>query len=308
MPLDKSSLVLLDYTARVKDTNEIFETTREDEAKKTDHYDPTRKYEPRLVSVGESWVLKGLDEALSKANVGDKMNVEVAPDKGFGDRDPGKVRMIPQRKLGDKADEVSVGDVIEVDDRTGIVRYVGSGRIQVDFNHRFAGRTLLYDVNVLKKLDNDEEKVKALVGMIESAVANAYGLDDRLEESVRRLLAASLAPEGRDRFVLPATSVESKSALGVVRAGAVLGSEDSELRIWVTGGADEGELHRLPERMPGWLAIEGAVFDVVGSDVESARYLFHRASHLTDPELFGVNERPARNRSTARSRKRSIRT
>jgi peptidylprolyl isomerase len=171
MPLDKSSLVLVDYTARVKDTNEIFETTREDEAKKTDHYDPTRKYEPRLVSVGESWVLKGLDEALSKANVGDKMNVEVAPDKGFGDRDPGKVRMIPQRKLGDKADEVSVGDVIEVDDRTGIVRYVGSGRIQVDFNHRFAGRTLLYDVNVLKKLDSDEDKVRALA-------KRRMGLDD----------------------------------------------------------------------------------------------------------------------------------
>ena len=171
MPLDKSSLVLVDYTARVKDTNEIFETTREEEAKKTDHFDPTRKYEPRLVSVGESWVLKGLDEALANANVGDKLNVEVTPDKGFGERDPNKVRMIPQRKLGDKADEVSAGDVIEVDDRTGIVRYVGSGRIQVDFNHRFAGRTLLYDVNVLKKLETDEEKVRALA-------KRRMGLDD----------------------------------------------------------------------------------------------------------------------------------
>jgi peptidylprolyl isomerase len=95
--------------------------------------------------------------------VGDKLNVEVKPDKGFGERDPNKVRMIPQRKLGDKADEVGVGDVIEVDDRTGIVRYVGSGRIQVDFNHRFAGRTLMYDVNVMKKLESDNEKVSALV-------------------------------------------------------------------------------------------------------------------------------------------------
>jgi FKBP-type peptidyl-prolyl cis-trans isomerase SlyD len=163
MPLEKSSLILVDYTAKVKDTNEVFETTREEEAKKSDHYDPTRKYEPRLVSVGESWVLKGLDEALANANVGDKMNVEVPPDKGFGERDPGKVRMIPQRKLGDKADEVSVGDVIEVDERTGIVRYVGSGRIQVDFNHRFAGKTLLYDVNVLKKLETDNERISALV-------------------------------------------------------------------------------------------------------------------------------------------------
>jgi peptidylprolyl isomerase len=163
MPLEKGSLVLVDYTAKVKDTNDIFDTTREEEAKKTSFYDPTHKYEPRIVSIGESWVLKGLDEALSNANVGDKLNIEVPPEKGFGKRDDSKIRMIPQRKLGDKADEVGVGDEIEIDNRRAIVRYIGSGRIQVDFNHRFAGKTLLYDANVLKKLDSDSEKVSALV-------------------------------------------------------------------------------------------------------------------------------------------------
>jgi peptidylprolyl isomerase len=163
MPLEKGSLVLVDYTAKVKDTNDIFDTTREEEAKKTNFYDPTHKYEPRIVSIGESWVLKGLDEALSNANVGDKLNIEVPPEKGFGKRDDSKIRMIPQRKLGDKADEVGVGDEIEIDNRRAIVRYIGSGRIQVDFNHRFAGKTLLYDANVLKKLDSDNEKVSALV-------------------------------------------------------------------------------------------------------------------------------------------------
>ena len=163
MPLEKGSLVLVDYTARIKDTNDIFDTTREEEAKKTNFYDPTHKYEPRIVSIGESWVLKGLDEALSTANVGDKLNIEVPPEKGFGKRDDSKIRMIPQRKLGDKADEVGVGDEIEIDNRRAIVRYIGSGRIQVDFNHRFAGKTLLYDANVLKKLDSDDEKVNALI-------------------------------------------------------------------------------------------------------------------------------------------------
>ena len=163
MPLEKGSLILVDYTARIKDTNDVFDTTREEEAKKTSFYDPTHKYEPRIVSIGESWVLKGLDEALSNANVGDKLNIEVPPEKGFGKRDDTKIRMIPQRKLGDKADEVGVGDEIEIDNRRAIVRYVGSGRIQVDFNHRFAGKTLLYDANILKKLDSDSEKVSALV-------------------------------------------------------------------------------------------------------------------------------------------------
>jgi peptidylprolyl isomerase len=163
MTLEKGSLILVDYTAKVKDSNEIFETTREEEAKKSDLFDPTRKYEPRLISIGEGWVLKGLDEALASANIGDKINVEITPDKGFGERDPNKVRMVAQRKLGEKADEVRVGDVIEIDNRTGIVRYVGSGRVQIDFNHRFAGRTLTYDVDIVKKLESDDDKIKSLI-------------------------------------------------------------------------------------------------------------------------------------------------
>jgi peptidylprolyl isomerase len=163
MTLERSSLILVDYTAKVKDSDEIFETTREEEAKKSDLFDPTRKYEPRLISIGEGWVLKGLDEALAAANIGDKIDVEISPDKGFGERDPNKVRMIAQRKLGEKADEVRVGDVIEIDNRTGIVRYVGSGRVQIDFNHRFAGRTLKYDVDLVKKLESDDDKIRSLI-------------------------------------------------------------------------------------------------------------------------------------------------
>jgi peptidylprolyl isomerase len=163
MALERGSLVLVDYTAKVKDSSEIFETTSEEDAKKSDLYDPTRKYEPRLVSIGEGWVLKGLDEALSNANLGDKLTIEITPDKGFGDRDPSKVRMIPQRKLGEKADNIKVGDVVEMYERPGIVRYVGSGRIQLDFNHRFAGRTLTYDVNILKKLESDDDKIISLM-------------------------------------------------------------------------------------------------------------------------------------------------
>jgi peptidylprolyl isomerase len=163
MTLEKGSLVLVDYTAKVKDTNEVFETTREEDAKKADLYDPTRKYEPRLITIGEGLILKGLEEALSNASVGDKLDVEIPPEKGFGPRDNNKVRMIPQRKLGDKADEVQVGDTVEMDDRKGIIRYIGSGRIQVDFNHRFAGRTLFYNVNVVKKLETEDEKVHGLV-------------------------------------------------------------------------------------------------------------------------------------------------
>src|ERR671910_3630106 len=163
MTFDKGSLILLDYTARIKDNGEIFETTVEEDAKKSNLYDPTRKYEPRLISVGEGWVLKGLDEALTSTDVGQKLSIEISPDKGFGERDTSKVRMIPQRKLGEKANEIKVGDVVELDDRTGIVRYIGSGRVQIDYNHRLASRVLIYDVNVVKKIESNEDKIKYLL-------------------------------------------------------------------------------------------------------------------------------------------------
>ena len=156
-------MILLDYTAKIKDSGEVFETTLEDEAKKHSLHESNVKYMPKLVSVGEGWVLKGLDDALSETTSGDKKTIEVSPDKGFGARDKGKVRMIPLRKLGEDAEKVSVGDTVEIDNKKGIIRFIGSGRVQVDYNHRYAGKTILYDINIKKSLDSDDEKISEIL-------------------------------------------------------------------------------------------------------------------------------------------------
>lgn len=163
MPLEPGSLILTDYTAKVKDTGELVETTYEDEAKKLGVQDPMKRYEPRLIAVGEGWVLKGVDEALQTASVGDKLTLDVQPDKGFGPRDPAKVKLIPLRKFGERAYELRVGDEVEVENKIGIIRFVGSGRAQVDFNHRFAGKTLSYDLHIVRRLQTDEEKLLGLI-------------------------------------------------------------------------------------------------------------------------------------------------
>jgi len=165
LTFNKGSLILIDYTAKVKDSQEVFDTTIEEDAKKFSIHEPNVKYQPKLVSIGEvSYpVLKGLDEALSKTTLGDKLTVEVTPDKGFGERDSSKVRMIPIRKLGEDAEKVSVGDTIEVDNKRGIIRFIGSGRVQIDYNHRYAGKTILYEVNVIKSLDSPSDKIDGIL-------------------------------------------------------------------------------------------------------------------------------------------------
>jgi len=43
MTFNKGSLILLDYTAKIKDTGEVFETTVEDKAKKHSLHDHNEK-------------------------------------------------------------------------------------------------------------------------------------------------------------------------------------------------------------------------------------------------------------------------
>src|SRR5579872_2513191 len=163
MTLETGTLILVDYTAKIKDTGQIIDTTRKEDAEKAGDADPTRTYEPRLIAVGEGWVLKGLDEALQKAEPNQTIDVELAPDKAFGVRDPNKVSRIPIRKFGEKASELEIGGEVEIDNRVGIVRSLESGRAIVDFNHKYAGKTLEYNVAIKEKLDSRDTQIEALI-------------------------------------------------------------------------------------------------------------------------------------------------
>src|SRR5271155_1144557 len=163
MPFAKGTLVYVNYTAKVKDTGEPIETTREEAAKNLSIYDADRRYEPRLVAVGEDWVLKGLDEEISKMDVGEKKTAELPPDRAWGGRDPTLLRMVPLRKFGEKADERRVGDEVEIDNRVAVVRFIGSGRAQVDFNHKLAGKTLVYDIEVTRKVGPGDDTIRSLI-------------------------------------------------------------------------------------------------------------------------------------------------
>jgi peptidylprolyl isomerase len=162
MSIGKGSFILLDYTVTVKETGEPVETTMEEDAKQLGIYRAGEVYEPKLIIVGEGWVVKGVEEALTNLKLGEPVVIEVPPEKGVGPRDPSKIRMIPLRRFP-KDSRPKVGDRVEVDGRVGIVRTVGAGRVQVDFNHPLAGKTLVYKMILRKTLESIEEKIEALL-------------------------------------------------------------------------------------------------------------------------------------------------
>lgn len=163
MALEKGDFVLIDYVAKIAETNEVFDTTIEEVARKEGIYQEGGLYEPKLVVIGEGWVLKSLDEALLGLEVGKTATIEIPPEKGFGNRDPEKVKMYPLRKFIAQGITPRVGMRIEVNGKVATVRSIGAGRVQLDFNPPLAGKTLIYEVTVRNKLETMEEKIEALI-------------------------------------------------------------------------------------------------------------------------------------------------
>jgi len=163
MPFEKGDMVLIDYVAKVKETGEVFDTTVEDVAKKERLYKEGEIYEPKLVAVGEGWVLKALDESLINLEPNKTTPVEIPPEKAFGSRDPEKVRLVPLRRLIAKGITPQLGMHVDFEGKHAVVRTMGAGRVQLDFNPPLAGKTLVYEVTVQKKLETKEEKINALI-------------------------------------------------------------------------------------------------------------------------------------------------
>lgn len=163
MTLRKGDFILIDYVARVKETGEVFDTTIEETAKKERLYKEGEIYEPKLVVIGEGWVLKALDESLTTMEIDKKTSVEIPPEKAFGERDPEKVRRVPLRHLTAKGITPNLGMRVEYNGKMATVRTIGAGRVLLDFNPPLAGKTLVYEVTIQKKLKTIKEKISALI-------------------------------------------------------------------------------------------------------------------------------------------------
>ena len=188
MTFERGSLVLVDYTARLRDSDVVIDTTRPDDSIELEDATPGAVYQPKLVSVGDPSypVPKGFDAVISQAELGAQQTVAVPPPEAYGERNRTKVKMVTIRKLGEDAEKVSVGDAVKIDNNTGVIRFIGSGRVQIDFNHKYAGKTVLYDFKVVKSLDSTTERIEAILnnaGMLREP--DSYTLaDNRLEVSI----------------------------------------------------------------------------------------------------------------------------
>ncbi|BCE02612.1 FKBP-type peptidyl-prolyl cis-trans isomerase [Marinicellulosiphila megalodicopiae] len=115
------------------------------------------KNQPVLYLQGSAGMLPGVVEALLGKKAGDKLELSLTPEQGFGDIQPDAIQRVPAKKCFYKGKAIKgklpAGTIIDFATEHGprevtIVK-VGLKSIDVDLNHPFAGQELDMSVDIV---------------------------------------------------------------------------------------------------------------------------------------------------------------
>ncbi len=157
--INKKDFIEIEFTARIKDTGEVFDSNVKEELEKIGLQEKV-KAEPFIFSVGQGMFLKGVDEFLQGKEIGKEHEIELTPDKAFGSRNLESIKIIPLSNFKGQQYQPVPGMQFEFDGQLGKVLSVSGGRVRVDFNHPVAGKEVIYKVKPTRKITDINEKIK----------------------------------------------------------------------------------------------------------------------------------------------------
>jgi len=168
--MEEGDLIYVDYDVWVMPDDEdeestLFDTTDEEKAKEEEIFDEESYYGARPVVIGGENIAEGFSEALKEAEIDEENSVEVPPEKGIGNRDPGKIELYSRREMDRRDIEPVEGKQVEIDNRRGRIIQATAGRVRIDFNHPLAGKTLKYDFKIIDKPEDEEGIAEGILEM-----------------------------------------------------------------------------------------------------------------------------------------------
>lgn len=118
--------------------------------------------EPVTYMHGHNNIVPGLEEQMNGKQSGDKFSATVPPEGAYGLRDPNAVQRVPIKHLASKG-KVVPGQMVAVNTRDGarhaLVVKVGHFNVDLDLNHPLAGKTLVFDIQIVEVRAATEEEL-----------------------------------------------------------------------------------------------------------------------------------------------------
>lgn len=187
MPLQKKDFIEIEFTAKLKD-GEIFDSNKKEDLGKTGLKGEAK---PFVFALGEGMFLNSIDDYLIGKEIGE-YKIELTPDKAFGKRDPKMIQMIPLIHFRQQQVNPIPGAVFNFDGKLARVLTVSGGRVMVDFNNPLAGKEVIYEINILRKIEGIEDKIMAI---------NEFFFRRNFEYTVEGNKLNMKAPKGWSKFI-----------------------------------------------------------------------------------------------------------
>jgi peptidylprolyl isomerase len=119
-----------------------------------EQFDSSAGREPLEFTVGAGQMIKGFDAAMPGMSIGEKKTISIAPEDGYGEKDPQAIIEFPKANV--PADmKLEPGMQLTLSNQHGqpvpvVVTEIKEEVIVLDANHFLAGETLIFDVELVE--------------------------------------------------------------------------------------------------------------------------------------------------------------
>ena len=117
-------------------------------------FDTSSGKDPLQFTIGEGSLIQGFEESIVGMKVGESKNTSVPMENAFGPRVDELVVEINRDKFPEDA-ELTVGEQIQIPQSGGedinvTIANISEASVTLDANHPLAGKTLLFDIELLE--------------------------------------------------------------------------------------------------------------------------------------------------------------
>ena len=112
---------------------------------------------------GKGNILKGIEQAMLGKTAGDKVDVTLPPEEAYGCRNENAKQKVPIKHLASRHKRLLPGTLVKVNTQQGIVDAsvikAGKFMVELDMNHPFAGKTLVFKLEIKSVREATDEEL-----------------------------------------------------------------------------------------------------------------------------------------------------
>ncbi|MDD2445166.1 MAG: FKBP-type peptidyl-prolyl cis-trans isomerase [Candidatus Nanoarchaeia archaeon] len=160
MTIKEKDFVEIEFTGKIKDSQEIFDSNIQEDIKKAKL--DIKEIKPFILSVGQKMLPSGFDQDLIEKEINKEYTLELKPEDAFGKRDKELIKMVPTRLFLEQRINPQRGMQLNLDGQIVKILSNSGGRTLIDFNHPLAGKEVVYNYKINRIVENENEKIDAL--------------------------------------------------------------------------------------------------------------------------------------------------